>query len=1042
MKLLYKRVQSRLTEFNSFLYKWKQTANPIQILKADQYSLQIPGLKEDWRDFQIGSNWPSFDSYYWIRPAIQIPRSLTGQAIELRVVLSKEYTLHTPEGLVFVNGEIRQGIDRNHANVLLTSNAQADEKIDVAIQVYTGKQFQFIKPEEIPPHQLVECAVAAPDENATAFYHQAKNFFEAAQTLPEDTRLRLEILSILGKSFERIDYTNLHRKEFNASVEDAMRYLTQKIRGLKAAPSREKVCCTGHAHIDVAWLWPLRRTRQKSIHTFSTVLELMSRYPNYHFIQSQPQLYQYIQEDCPPLFEKIKNAIEEGRWEADGGMWVEADCNVTSGESLIRQFLYGRRFFEEELNVSPSVLWLPDVFGYSWALPQIMRQCEIDYFMTTKISWNQYNQIPYDTFQWRGIDGTEVLTHFITTPCDKWFKTYNGALTPKEAAETWNAYQQKEINDEVLLSFGYGDGGGGPTEKMIQTAECLKNVPGYPQVKMGRVDKFFQRLEKKVKDKAPLWNGELYLEYHRGTYTTQAQNKKFNREAEFHMQRAETIAAIAALAGMEYPRERFQAIWERILLNQFHDIIPGSSIREVYEDSAKDYAWIEDETNRILSEAEQTITTSSEKEKEAATIVNTLGWKRTTPFLIPDPGLTEAMEVHIGEETAFAQPVETLEGERKLLIDNAELNPYSASVLEINSPFKTNNKSLRVTKHSLENSLLRIEFNDHGEIVSLYDKEIEREVLNPGEVANVFQAFEDKPLSNDAWDIDIFYQDKLLSTGSKASIKILEKGPLRVSLQIRKTILDGEIIQNISLCRHSRRVDFETRIEWTNKDVLLKAAFPVAIHAAAATYDIQFGSVERPTHWNTSWDWARFETCAQKWVDLSEGDYGVSLLNNCKYGHDIHDHTIRLTLIKCPDAPDPDADVGTHLFTYSLFPHPGDWRAARIPQEAYELNTAPLVLQGRFSHPHLETGASFVSVDQENIILETIKYAEKEDAVILRLYENRNQRGPVTLNFGIKPKKVEECNLLERRGKKIKLNGDTIDFYIKPYELRTFKVWF
>ncbi|MEW6236240.1 MAG: alpha-mannosidase [Candidatus Omnitrophota bacterium] len=1043
MKMLLDRIQSRLKEFeqHQLMYAYKQSIEKIRYAQEPLNNpMDFSEKSGVWKNMRVGDGWPQFETYYWMHVPVVIPPSFAGQTIDLRIALSREYTLHTPEGLVYVNGELRHGIDRNHCAIRLAESAKEGHSFEVAIRVYTGEPYQFLKLNNLPPYQLAECSIAVLNRDAQNFFHLAKTLTGVILSLQEDSRLRWEMMTLLGDAFNRIDYKHPRSEEFYRSIRDVLRQLKQQLKTLDAPPAREKVTCIGHAHIDVAWLWTLRRTREKAVHTFSTVLDLMERHPDYRFFQSQPQLYQYVREENPALFQRILKRIKEGRWEADGGMWIESDCNLVSGESLVRQFLYGRRFFEEELKTNCSILWLPDAFGFNAALPQIMQKAEIPYFMTTKISWNQYNPMPHDTFRWRGLDGTEVLAHFINTPSGQWFKTYNGLLTPEEIQGTWRDYRQKDVSGEVLLAFGYGDGGGGPVEEMLLCAENLKNMPGFPQTEQGRADAFFQRKEK-ARDRMPVWEGELYLEYHRGTYTSQAQNKKFNREAELRMQQAEFVAALAALAGEEYPRDRFRAIWEKILLNQFHDIIPGSSIRQVYLDSADDYAWIQAETERIVAQSGKILAQRSQRKDEVFTLVNTLSWRRKEPFLIPLPD--SACEAYAsGGAAAETQIVETVGGGKWLLMEGAALPPLSASVFTPAPDAAPMERTLKAVRRRLENSMLRIEFNARGEIVSLYDKEAQREVLLPGQSANVFQAFEDKPIAHDAWDIDIFYQDKLLSTGDKAEMSVVEEGPLRATIRVKKTILDGTIEQNISLYRRSRRIDFDTRIEWVNKDVLLKAAFPAAIRAVSATYDIQFGNIQRSTHWNTSWDWARFESCAHKWVDLSEGDYGVSLMNTCKYGHDIRGNTIRLTCIKCAGAPDPLADVGVHHFTYSLYPHQGGWRDAAIPQRAYELNSQPLMLPGRFSHPMLVEGESFVSVDKEHVILETVKWAEKEDAVIVRLHEAYNQRGPVTLQFHRPPKKAAECNLLERQDEPIKIEGNRIQFFIKPYEIRTVKVKF
>ncbi len=1044
MKLLLERVEARLKEFARFLYEEKQPLDQVFIAKEPvQEPLNFSRKKDKWSRFNIGDSWPAFDSYYWLQIPIQIPAEWKGKPIELVILLSKEYTLHTPEGLAYVNGTLRHGIDRNHNTISLTSTAKANDQFEVAVRVYTGKPIHYIKSNSVPRHQLTDCSLALPNADAFTFYYSAKTLFESMKTMPSDSRLRYELLEILGECIQRIDYKHPCSTDFYRSVKQVNTFLKQSLRSIDVPPSRVKITGTGHAHIDVAWLWTLKRTREKVVQTFSNVLDLMNRFPEFHFFQSQPQLYQYVKEDNPAIFKQIVQHIKEGRWEADGGMWVEGDCNVTSGESIVRQFLYGRRFFEEELNVECSVLWLPDVFGYSWQLPQIMQQSEIPYFMTTKISWNQYNQMPYDSFRWRGLDGTEVLTHFINTPSDYWFKTYNALLTPEEIDGAWKSYHQKDINNEISVAFGHGDGGGGPTKEMLHTAQNMKNIPGFPQVQLGRVDEFYRRLEK-IYDQAPIWNGELYLEYHRGTYTSQSHIKKSNREAEFSLQKAEFISTLASLNSYRYPKERFQKIWEKLLLNQFHDILPGSSIHDVYVESAKDYQWIDEETGKIIEEAGNILIQKSRKQKsKLLTLINTLGFSLSEPFTIPNPdNLRNSFQIDQNGRTIYFQPFETIAGEKRILVNGAGLNAFSAATMDITERNNCTVESLKATNRTLENDVLKVKFNAKGEITSLYDKELKREIIPPNELANVFQVFEDKPLRNDAWDIDIYYQDKMLSTGEKASITLHEKGPLRAAIKLTKNILDGKIEQYISIYRSSRRIDFDTKIEWSNKDVLLKVAFPVDIHAHAATYDIQFGNLQRPTHWNTSWDWARFETCAHKWVDLSEGNYGVTLMNTCKYGHDIRDHTIRLTLIKCAGAPDPMQDVGMHYFTYSLYPHSGDWRDARVPAKSYELNVQPLVFNGTLNHLSIEDGQSFASVDCDHVILETLKLAEKEDACIFRLFECYNQRGGINLQFNHPPKKAMECNLLERQDKPVNLTGNKIPLFIKPYQIRTFKVWF
>lgn len=658
---------------------------------------------------------------------------------------------------------------------------------------------------------------------------------------------------------------------------------------------------------------------------------------------------------------------------------MEADTNITGGESLIRQFLYGKRFIKEEFGLETSVVWLPDVFGYSWALPQIIKKSGMRYFMTIKLSWNQFNRFPYDTFQWRGIDGTEVLAHFIsaperttpgtsseTSPTGQYLirYTYNGLLCPRVVKGSWDNYQQKEINDELLLAFGWGDGGGGPTKEMLEAARAMENLPGLPRVELGTAESYFARLEKRLEGKnVPVWDGELYLEYHRGTYTSQGHNKRANRKAEVLYHNAEWLSAVRSLLTGDHPSAELREGWELILLNQFHDILPGSSIHEVYEDSRKDYERIRGIGEKALNDAQEAIVryvagmgAGDQGSREGVVVFNPISWERSDLVELLWPERWQG-RVFVDED-GQVMPLQIVErdGVKTALLEarGVPLLGYKVFFLA-----ERDGKSQRgagedvaeaaakdaaqddiiVTPEHLENRFYRIRLNRRGQVVSLYDKRSGREVLARGARANVFQVFEDKPLAFDAWDIDIYYQEKMREIEDLVDAKVEEAGRLRGTLSLKWRFFDSTIAQRIVLYGHSPRIDFQTVIDWHERQTLLKVAFPVNVRATKVTYDIQFGNIERPRHWNTSWDLARFEFVGHKWVDLSEGNYGVALLNDCKYGHDVKDNVLRLTLVKSAVSPDPEADKGEHVFTYSLLPHEGGWREGDVAREAYALNS-------------------------------------------------------------------------------------------------------
>ncbi len=719
-------------------------------------------------------------------------------------------------------------------------------------------------------------------------------------------------------------------------------------------------------------------------------------------------------------------------------MWVEADCNLSGAESLARQFLLGRTFFRQHFGpeAETPVLWLPDVFGYAWALPQLIKQAGLDYFMTIKIGWNQYNRLPYDTFLWQGLDGTQILTHFSTVKeiDSPYASTYNSMANPIESLGTWENFQQKELHRDLLMAYGYGDGGGGPTREMLENIELMGDFPGLPQVKQSSVKNFFETITLLANSRMmPVWNGELYLEYHRGTYTTQARIKRANRKSEFLLHDAEFLAAQAALldSTYTYPADGFRQAWQTVCLNQFHDIIPGSSIGPVYEEAQAQYAQLTDDATQLRDAALETISKHVDGD---ILLVNPTSFRQSGLVFIPGSSFQRL------ERNGQSVPVQPADS--GLWVDAGELEPYSVTALQA-----TADDSLQTTVDrpssmvKLENDYLLVEFNPSGDITRLYDKTAKREILPEGALANQFQAFEDRPQNWDAWDVDIFYDDKMWTAEPAYSIEMVELGSLRQTVEIKRRLQNSEIVQRISLNHNSPRLDFDTTVQWSERHTLLKVAFPVDVLAPQATYEIQWGNVQRPTHRNTSWDWARFETCAHKWVDLSEGDYGVSLLNDCKYGHDIHDNVIRLTLLRSPTLPDPMADFGEHHFVYSLLPHAGGWDE-KTQAEAYLLNDPVIVYQRkeeRGKNPIFNL-SSFVSVSMPNVIVETVKMAEDGDGIILRLYESQRKRGQVQVRFGSAVEAAWVTNLLEENESALGVENDSITLTMRPYQIVTLRV--
>ena len=972
-------------------------------------------------------HWYGPDIHYWFRADVTVPESFDGKPLWMHVCtqIDEWDDAKNPQFLLFVDGKVTQGIDMNHRDVLLTRCAKAGETYRLELQAYTGilhTEFNLIV-------DLREI-----DPEIQGLYYDLAVPLQAFPRLEPDGKPRRDLERVLNDAVNLLDLRHPYDGNFYQSVSEARAFLKQALYTDLAGDDDVIATCIGHTHIDVAWWWTVAQTREKVCRSFATVLKLMEEYPDYKFMSSQPQLYYFLKERYPELYEQIKKRVAEGRWEPEGGMWVEADCNLTSGESLVRQFLYGKRFFKEEFGVDNRILWLPDVFGYSGALPQIMAKCGIDYFMTTKLAWNQFNKMPYDTFRWRGIDGTEILTHLITTlgvgqDEKDFFTTYNGMLHPDAILGGWHRYQQKDINNDILISYGYGDGGGGPTREMLETSSRMdKGIEGVPKVRQAFARTYFDELKERVEGnkRLPTWEGELYFEYHRGTYTSMARNKRSNRKAELHMMDLELLGVLAD-PKVAYPDAELDGLWHGILINQFHDILPGSSIHEVYEVTKKEYEEMEAQISVLTDERVRALI----REGEGVTVLNTTGFERDDVVELGDCDAEALLD-----ENGSVYPVQQTRKGAVAFVKDLPSKGYKTfgkvSAGEEKRPF-----CLSPDSHALETPFYQVVFDKNGCIGQIYDKENDRNVLKPGEAGNLMRVYEDKPIYYDNWDVDIYYTEKFWDVTDLRGFSWVEMGPVRATLRLERQFSHSTITQEIHFYADLRRIDFETTVDWKEHQSLLKVHFPVDVHTDEATFEIQYGNVTRKTHRNTSWDKARFESCGQKWMDVSEGHYGVSLLNDCKYGHSVKDSCIGLTLIKSGTEPNPTTDQEMHFFTYSLYPHAETWKAAGTVPQAFFLNQPALVSKGG------KPGESFslASLNVPNVVLETVKKAEDGNGVILRMYECENARTPVTLTFNRPFASAESCNCLEEPdGEPVKVDGNKVSFLVKPFEIKTIRI--
>lgn len=1014
--------------------------NLLEEIGENRYRNLVPIEEFDWYedDGVVGNRVPKgesvkvgqgfrskgYDKYNWLCTKISIPESFGDENVlgifDFGVPMGTGNNSNF-ESLLYVNGKPYQGVDGNHKEVFFNLK-ETGRELELSFRIWSGLNGGGRPREMTMSIDRAEFGVL--DTAADDFYYLAMAALETHELLDENNEYKSYILNQLVEAFRLVDFTNKKSEAYYKSLQTALDYLRDRFKG-QGKPG-VNVTMLGHTHIDVAWLWRLRHTREKTARSFSTVNRLMEKYPEYIFIQTQPQLYDYLKEDYPDIYAHIKRRVAEGRWEPSGAMWVECDCNLASGESIIRQILVGKNFFKKEFDYESEFLWLPDVFGYSWALPQILKKSGVNTFMTTKISWNDTNRLPYDTFIWRGMDGSEVTTHFVTTTeLNDVTYTYNGESRPYAIKGVWDNYRNKDLNRDLLISYGFGDGGGGPTREMIKYIEAAKLMPGIPNVETGRATEYFRKLNETIKENPyngylPIWDGELYLEFHRGTYTSQGYNKKMNRFMEYKLREEEMLSVFAEkLFNKPYNREEFLKAWKIVLCEQFHDILPGSSIHEVYEDSHEEY----ERALKYIENATKSAKASFVTEKENVfTLFNQANWERDS--IVKIPAGTEAYEYTDSEGN-------TLSSHRCGEQDHVYvkgLKPLAFST--ITRSVKACKEASSFVENTVETPYYVVSWDDKGRLVRLYDKGADREVIPEGKFANVFQIFEDKPRCFDAWELESTIDLKKEEIPCDGNI-IKTKNELGYFIHFTYNYNNSKIMQTLCLYNDKRRIDFKTVVDWKESQKILKTAFSVDIRGVFARYDVQEGNIVRPITRNTSWEAAKFEVVAHKWADLSETGYGVALLNDCKYGYDIKEDTMRLSLLKSATDPDYSADYGTHEFTYSLYPHKEEWYNARLEEEAFDLNSPVVVLDGASALGN----ESLIGFDAENVVLDAFKKAENEEAYVLRFHEFTGRRGRLTLTTGLKFDSWCESDLMENPLGEWKQTA--IEVEVKPYEIKT-----
>ncbi|GGO56755.1 alpha-mannosidase [Streptomyces daqingensis] len=979
---------------------------PLTLGRWDAPGEPVPvdeGLNASYEPAKAGQRWGPAWGTTWFRVTGRVPQEWRGRTVE--AVLDLGFDRNMPgfqcEGLVYrADGEAVKALNPRNDWVRIADSAAGDEEIELFVEAAANPivntpqtptyQGDKLTASDRPLYRLRRMEIAVFEEEVWELVQDLEVTGSLMRELPLEDARRWELLRAVEDALDALD---LHDIVGTAS---AARAALSRVLSTPARPSAHRISAVGHAHIDSAWLWPVRETVRKVARTASNMVNLMDDHPEFIFAMSSAQQLAWIKEHRPEVYAKVKKKVADGQFVPVGGMWVESDTNMVGGEAMVRQFLYGKRFFLDEFGVETKEVWLPDSFGYTAAMPQIVKLAGAKWFLTQKISWSETNKFPHHSFWWEGIDGTRVFTHF--PPVD----TYNSDLGGEEMAHAARNYQEKGGATRSLAPFGWGDGGGGSTREMLARAERLKDLEGSPRVTIEKPSAFFSKAEEEYAQKAPVWAGELYLELHRGTYTSQAKTKQGNRHSESLLREAELWAATAAVrTGHTYPYEQLDALWKTVLLHQFHDILPGSSIAWVHREARETYARVKAELEGIIGEAQAALA----GEGDVPLVFNAAPHARDG---VPAGGAAPA------RERAGGTPV------------SAEERPGGGWVLA--------------------NGLLRIEVDARGLVVSAYDKEAQRENVAPGGAANLLQVHPDFPNHWDAWDVDAFYRHNVTDLTDTDELTLAESGEERATVRVARTFGGSSVVQRLTLRAGAKVLDVETEVDWHETEKFLKAAFPLDVKADRSASETQFGHVFRPTHTNTSWETAKFEICAHRWLHVEEPGWGAAVVNDSTYGHDVtrevrsdggQTTTVRLSLLRAPRYPDPETDQGTHTLRFAFAPGATLGDAVR---EGHWINLPERTVAGSGSGV-----APLVGVDNDQVVVEAVKLAEDRSGdLVVRLYESHGGRARTVLSTGTPVTSVTETDLLERpladaEARELTADG-TVEVALRPFQILTLRL--
>lgn len=988
--------------------------------------------KDDWVPVTNGEHWGGDGGYAWFRGQFTVPADLAGKELWLKSLTGEAETL------LFVNGEAKGMFDANpeisnpqnrlHEIQPLTAHAREGECFDILLESYAGHISEGCMPFEgrgncdhFYPYNTDRVynglEIVELDRLVADFLMDFRTIWQLYETAPQDSVQRGRLVRVLTEVYRLLPQMpdELPEEAWRGGMEAVLALFKEELSKETDEQLFGKVGLIGHSHLDTAWQWPVRETVHKAARTFSNALAVMKRYPDYTFIQSSVLYIDWMKKHYPTIYEGIRHRTAEGRWEPNGGSWVECDNNIPGGEYFIRQFLRGQRYLRENLGYTADCFWQPDTFGYSAALPQILRGCGIRYFLTTKLSWNEANPFPYDSFYWEGMDGSRVLTHFNLT------HVWPDPETLRKSVNTTVCH--KDVTDRKLISYGFGDGGGGPSYSMVESARRVNNLQGLPRAEHTTVSAFMSELEDAAHN-LPVYHGELYLELHRGALTQKHDIKRSNRKLEQAIRSMEMLNVHAHVAGQCAGRlADTQDLVDGLLLNQFHDILPGTCIGEVHDLAIHQNYQAEakacDHMRQLLA-----------KPSAGFALYNTLSWEWNGQVSLPDTGNTP--------DSLPVQRYTNLEGIPRMAVGDVRIPPLAAVTLSGGKPAVDPSCPFRMEGNRLSTPFATVVFDEAGFIVSFVTvsgREIRRKGGNP---LNTFYMGEDIPALWDNWDIDFDQRVKMEPQRQLIRREIVSVGALQLRIRSEYALAGGtRLRQDMVFYSDTPRVDFETEVDWRSPHHLLKVGFDVDVRANTARHEMQFGYVERPTHDNFSREKSQFEVCNHKYTDLSDNRFGVAVLNDCKYGVSVDDSDIRLTLHKGGCRPDTNGDVGLHRFTYALLPHDGGFAAETVVRHAYALNLPPVIAKGTAANG-LEKSLAVLSCP--HVILETAKFAEDGDGYILRLYEAEGATASCTLKPGLPFREIRETDMLEDGGSPLAVTDGTVSLHFHPFEIKTLKL--